>query len=214
MMQYRRPGRFANGAGGHDTDMAHTLAAMRGSSRWTAECSCGWRSIPAWRRQDADTRWRIHVGERHAASCILAALQARSVTAARMLELTELRSAARSRRLALREERWNLRSYHPDGPRRSRVLHTTEPTPWQLLNRARSFLGVSVSSLWLEYFTWGGIASYEEFGEMLTGVRKMPMHDYDVTAGVLNESFRDVGLGSPIADSAGVLQEPLVGIHL
>src|SRR5262249_26762641 len=155
------------------------LVTVRGSTRWSSECSCGWRSLPAWRREEADARWRIHRGERYAASCIVAAAHVRAVTSARLLELMELRNSTESRRLALREERWNLRRSRADGRPRLHMLPAVEPAPWQLLNRARSFLGFTVSALWLEYFTWGGAATYEEFAEMLVGARAMTMQDHD-----------------------------------
>jgi hypothetical protein len=177
------------------------------------ECACGWRTVPAWRKQEADARWRIHVGERRAARCIADAHETRVRTTERRVALGEICDATRARRGTVREERWRLRSSRADGGDRSNMLHAVEPAPWQVLNRVRAFVGCSVSALWLGYFATGGVATYEEFVAMLTGVDPMSMRDHDLTAGVLNECFVDEGLGSLVATSDDVLRTSLAGLR-
>jgi hypothetical protein len=168
-------------------------------------------SESAWRPAEADARWRIHAGEQRAASCIAAALELRAAAALRALELAALRSATMSRRVTLREERWQLRSSRADGDERVDKMHSADPAPWQMLNRMRAFIGFPVSTLWLEYFASGGNASYEDFGLMLTGVCAMSTLDHDLTVTVLNDRFSSAGLGALVADSEDVLRTPLAG---
>src|SRR4051812_27545220 len=192
---------------------AHQQLASQGSPRWQAVCSCGWMSASAWRPAEADARWRIHAGEQRAASCIAAALELRAAAALRALELAALRCATTTRRVALREERWRLRSSRADGDERADKMRAADPAPWQMLNRMRAFIGFPVSALWLEYFASGGNASYEDFGLMLTGLQAMSTLDHDLTVTVLNDSFCSAGLGAMVADSEDVLGTPLAGLR-
>jgi hypothetical protein len=201
------------GAGKAPLVTAHEQLTSLGPSRWQAVCSCGWTSASAWRPAEADARWRIHAGEQRAASCIAAALELRAGAALRALELAALRSATATRRVALREERWQLRSSRADGDERADKMHSADPAPWQMLNRMRSFIGFPVSALWLEYFASGGNASYEDFGLMLTGVCAMSTLDHDLTVTVLNDRFSSAGLGALVADSEDVLRTPLAGLQ-
>jgi hypothetical protein len=100
-----------------------------------------------------------------------------------------------------------------DGGQRTNMLRAVDPAPWQTLNRVRSFVGCSVSALWLEYFASGGVASYDEFVAMLNGVDPMSMRDYDLAAGALNDCFAQEGLGTPVATSDDLLRAPLARLR-
>jgi hypothetical protein len=191
----------------------HELLAVQGWPAWRAECSCGWRSTAATVEQNAEARWRIHCGERSAARWISEATALTQSLRRRGAELEAIRATTTARRASVRERRWELRSLQAHNRPGDYLRPSSHPAPWQLLNRARSMAGCSVSTLWFEYFLLGGAASYEDFAGMLMGVCPMSCTDHDLTATVLNERFVAAGLGSPIASVDATLREPLELAH-
>jgi hypothetical protein len=163
-------------------------------------------------REQAEARWRIHCGQRAAALAVANASHLRAASKERASALVELRTQIVARRTEIHEDRWTLRSTRAQNRNGESLLRALVPAPWQVLNRARSLVGCSVATLWLEYFTAGGTATYEEFAEMLMGLRRMTASEHDLAAAALNARFDEAGLGSPVASSTTTLEQPLAEV--
>src|SRR3954463_15038454 len=76
----------------------------------SAVCSCGWRSTVARRPDQAEARWRIHRGERKAASSFATAGEMQRANRELKATLTAQRIATRARREAIGRQRQRLRA--------------------------------------------------------------------------------------------------------
>jgi hypothetical protein len=68
----------------------------------------------------------------------------------------------------------------------------------RVLDRARSDAGLTVSELWLRYFSLGGIASPVEVEAYLHDALTPTRHEYDVLAHAINERYVELGGDHPV----------------
>jgi hypothetical protein len=174
----------------------HVLVEVVALPGQTACCSCGWRSIPTISLEQAEMRWRIHVGERRAHAWSTEAARLTSVFERRSAELADVRATVQARRLALRSQRVRVRASSLERAigRLAGVSRVVGPR----LDRAREMAGMTRSELWTGYLGLGGHLNSDQLDDRLSGRTAIARLDYDILAVVLNERFAENGLGHPI----------------
>lgn len=74
---------------------------------------------------------------------------------------------------------------------------------------ARNMLGLSLSQLWVDYFTLGGSLSPAQIKAFLAGENPLVDHDHDVLVQALNERFVDQGDDHPLGYADELATEEL-----
>ena len=77
-----------------------------------------------------------------------------------------------------------------------------------VLEQARQDSGLSITELWLRYFTLGGMHTALEVEAVLFGALIATDHDRDVLAVALNERFAELGGDHPLRYSADPPVDP------
>jgi hypothetical protein len=164
-------------------------------SRLTARCSCGWTGVPAPSEQHARKRWAIHASQQRAAMLCSTAAALASSARVRTAELAILTTRVRQRRAILFAHREQLHRALWEADQRAVRLR---PPRHRTLECARQLSGLSDIEFWLRYVTMGGSLAPHELERALNGLDVLTDRDYDVVSAVLNEEFRDNGLGNPL----------------
>jgi hypothetical protein len=173
----------------------HLVDVVASRSKLTAQCSCGWLAVPASSEEHARKRWAIHATQQRAAILCSKAAALGMSAQARGAELAMLTTQVRQRRaiLSAHRERMHRALWEAD----QRALELRPPLN-STLECARQLAGLSEVELWLRYVTMGGSLGQEQFKRALNGLDELNDRDYDVVSAVLNEEFRDAGLGDPL----------------
>jgi len=66
------------------------------------------------------------------------------------------------------------------------------------LNAGRAELGLSVHSLWIEYFALGGLRDLATLAAYLDGQNETSDRDHDLIALALNEAYHDRQMNHPV----------------
>jgi hypothetical protein len=69
------------------------------------------------------------------------------------------------------------------------------------LERARSEVGLTISALWIRYFSLGGMSTPLEMEAVLFGALIPEARDRDLMILALNERYAELGGGQPLAYS-------------
>jgi hypothetical protein len=169
------------------------LGAVR--SGMVARCSCGWTGVPAASEEHARKRWGIHASQQRAATLCSNATALGISARVRSAELALLTSQIRQRRAVLSAHREQLHRALWEADQRALRLRTPRH---RTLECARQLSGLSDIEFWLRYVTMGGSLTQPELERALHGLDVLTDRDYDIVSAVLNEEFRDNGMGNPL----------------
>ena len=160
-----------------------------------AKCTCGWLSVPAASEMHARKRWSIHASQQRATLLYSSAAALSTSVQQRNVELALLKTRARQRRAALVEHQAKVHRALWEADQRAGLFRTAQH---RMLDCARQLAGLSEVDLWLRYITMGGELGQDQFGRAMRGVDQLPGREFDILSAVLNEEFREAGLGDPV----------------
>jgi hypothetical protein len=161
-------------------------------------CECGWRA-PHHTTPDATRHlWDLHLTAAVAASRRDSAIELGQTLLVRATELRAQRALLAAQRSTMILKRAALMRRMVTVRRESSSNRFVTVYDMRYLDRARSMAEIDLTSLWLQYVTLGGTASFDTLRRSLDGTVLMPALDYNLLAVVINETLAEAGLGRPV----------------